>query len=54
MRKVTILQNFHRFVSQGEDKPEKREDYPAGLTVDASETDAADWIAKGLAKAAGE
>lgn len=52
MEKVLILQTFHRFVFVADDKPERKEIFPAGKTVDASEEDAADWIAKGLAKAA--
>lgn len=66
--KVLILQGFHRYVPTGEfrDVPkvggapgeterheiERKETFPAGKTVEASEEDAADWIAKGLAKAA--
>lgn len=52
MRKVLILATFHRFVLVDKDKPERKETYPKGMTVDASEEDAADWIAKGLAQAA--
>lgn len=65
MQKLIILQSFHRYVPTGEmrDVPkigggtesvavERRENFPAGKTVEASEEDAADWIAKGLAKAA--
>lgn len=52
MAKVLILQTFHRYVSDGEGKPEKRENFPAGKTVEVSEEDAAVWIAAGLAKAA--
>lgn len=50
MAKVTIANTFHRFVpAEGRPNEEKREDYPAGITVDASDEDAADWLAKGLA-----
>lgn len=52
MQKVLILKTFHRFVFVAEGQPERKESYPAGLTVEVSESDAADWIAKGLAKAA--
>ena len=50
--KVTIVISFHRFVAVEGSTREKREDYPAGLTVTASEEDAEDWVAKGLAIAA--
>ena len=51
MEKVLILQSFHRFVDDGDGKPERKEQFPAGRTVEASDAAAADWIAKGLAKA---
>lgn len=68
MAKVLILGGFHRFVPTGEfrDVPkvggapgeterheiERKESFPPGKTVEASEEDAESWIAKGLAKAA--
>ena len=51
--KVQIVSTFHRFVGQGEGKPERKDTFPAGATVSASDEDAQDWIAKGLARAAG-
>lgn len=53
--KAIILQPFHRYVSEGEG--EREEHFPAGVTVTAGQNgvsaeDVADWIAKGLAKAA--
>lgn len=47
--KVRIEKSFHRFVDQGEGKSERKETFAAGQTVTVPETDAADWIAKGLA-----
>lgn len=47
---VVILQTFHRFVSEGEGRPERKERFAQGQTVKVSEEDAADWIAKGLAR----
>lgn len=52
MQKVLILHTFHRFVSVGEGKPERKETFAKGITVDASAEDAAAWIEKGLAQAA--
>jgi hypothetical protein len=49
--KVQIVASFHRFVVVGEGKPERRESYARGQFVTASERDAEDWIAKGLAEA---
>lgn len=46
--KVLIVSGFHRFVGS----PERKEVFPAGKTVEASQEDAAAWIAAGLAKAA--
>lgn len=64
MQKLIILQTFHRFVPTGETRTvhkvgggteqhavERREDFPAGKSVEASSEDAAAWIAAGLAKA---
>ncbi|MCX7366279.1 MAG: hypothetical protein NTV97_31305 [Alphaproteobacteria bacterium] len=48
--KVQIVSTFHRFVSEGEGKPERKDTFPAGSTVTVSDEDAQDWIAKGLAK----
>lgn len=48
--KVLILSSFHRFVPTEEGKPERREAFSAGQTVTVSEEDAADWVAKDLAK----
>ena len=50
--RVQILATFHRYISEGEGKPERKETMPAGATVAASDEDARDWIAKGLARAA--
>lgn len=47
---VLILQTFHRFVSEGEGRPERKERFAQGQTIKVSEEDAADWIAKGLAR----
>jgi len=47
---VLILQSFHRFVSEGEGRPERKERFAQGQTVSVPEEDAADWIAKGLAR----
>jgi hypothetical protein len=47
---VLILQTFHRFVSEGEGRPERKERFTQGQTIKVSEEDAADWIAKGLAR----
>jgi hypothetical protein len=49
--KAQVTASFHRFVTTGEGKPERKESFTEGQTVMASEQDAADWIAKGLAKA---
>ena len=49
---VLILQTFHRFVSEGEGRPERKERFAQGQTIKVSEEDAADWIAKGLAREA--
>lgn len=64
MQKLIILQTFHRYVPTGETRVvpkigggtdrhavERREDFPAGKSVEASSEDAAAWIAAGLAKA---
>ena len=55
--KVQIVQSFHRFRTNPESTAEKplreiKDSFPAGLTVDASDEDAADWVAKGYAKPA--
>ena len=49
--RVQILASFHRYVSEGEEKLERKEPLLAGATVTVSEEDARDWIAKGLARA---
>ncbi len=49
--KIRIVSNFHRFVGQGDGKPERREAFVAGAVVDVSQEDADDWIARGLAEA---
>jgi hypothetical protein len=49
---VLILQTFHRFVFEGEGRPERKERFAQGQTIKVSEEDAADWIAKGLAREA--
>lgn len=49
-RKVLIAHTFHRFVSEA-GKPDRRETYLAGQTVTASQAEADEWIAKGLATA---
>ncbi len=49
---VLILQTFHRFVFEGEGRPERKERYAQGQTIKVSEENAADWIAKGLAREA--
>lgn len=64
MTKVAIKASFHRYVPTGQFKTvpaplggvtrveiERRETFSKGAVVDASDEDAADWIAKGLAKA---
>jgi hypothetical protein len=45
-----VLQSFHRFVFEGEARPERKERFAQGQTVKVSEEDAADWIAKGLVR----
>lgn len=52
MQKVLILQTFHRFVFVADDQPERKEVFPAGKTVEATDEEAATWIAAGIAKAA--
>jgi hypothetical protein len=56
MGKYLIEANFHVFVSQGDDKPERKATYSKGMVVEAADIpqgqSAADWVAKGLAKAA--
>jgi hypothetical protein len=47
---VLILQTFHRFVPEGEGRPERKERFAQGQTIKVSEEDAADWIAKGLVR----
>lgn len=47
---VLILSSFHRFVSEGEGRPERKERFAQGQTIKVSDEDAADWIAKGLAR----
>ena len=49
---VLILNTFHRFVSDGEGRPERKERFAQGQTMKVSEEDAADWISKGLAREA--
>lgn len=55
MDKYLIEANFHVFVSQGEDKPEVKVAFTKGMVVEVDDIpkgqDAADWVAKGLAKA---
>jgi len=51
LTKVLILASFHRFVFVAEGKPEAKEIFPAGRTVEVSDEDADAWIAAGLAKA---
>jgi len=64
MQKLLILQSFHRYVPTGEfrtvKKPggeqdrveiERREGLAKSTTVEVSDDLAADWIAKGLARA---
>lgn len=48
--KLLILATFHRFVSEGEGKPERKERFVVGQTVAVSDADAEDWISKGLAE----
>ena len=56
MGKYLIEANFHVFVSQGDDKPERKASFTKGMVVEAADIpqgqSAADWVAKGLAKAA--
>ena len=64
MQKLLILQSFHRYVPTGEfrtvTKPggeqervelERKEVLARGTTVEVADDLAADWIAKGLARA---
>jgi hypothetical protein len=46
---VLILQTF---VSEGEGRPERKERFAQGQTIKVSEEDAAEWIAKELAREA--
>lgn len=50
--RVLILLSFHRFVPNPAGGRALKESFPAGKTLDASDEDAATWIAAGLAKAA--
>ena len=47
---VLIVASFHRYIAAGAGKPERRENFPAGKTVEASDADAAAWMAAGVAK----
>ncbi|MDI1265646.1 MAG: hypothetical protein PS018_20560 [bacterium] len=51
LTKVLIIASFHRFVFVAEGRPERKEVFPAGKTVEVPEEDAAAWIANGLAEA---
>lgn len=56
--KALIVASFHRYLpAPAENQPEVKQSFPAGKTVAEGEEsvtadDIADWIAKGLAKAA--
>lgn len=50
--RVLILLSFHRFVPNPAGGRELKESFPAGKTLEVSDTEAATWIAAGLAKAA--
>lgn len=54
--KHIIEANFHCYVSQGDDKPERKVSFTKGMVVEAADIpegqSAADWVAKGLAKTA--
>ena len=52
MEKVLITANFHRYVPAGEGKPERKEVFSIGKTVEVEKDMAAHWIANGLAKRA--
>lgn len=55
MDKYLIEANFHVYVNQGEDQPEKQVDFSKGMIVEESDIpegqSGKDWVAKGLAKA---
>ena len=54
--KHIIEANFHCYVSQGDDKPERKASFTKGMVVEAADIpqgqSAADWVGKGLAKTA--
>ena len=56
MGKYLIEANFHVYVSQGDDKPERKASFTKGMVVESADIpqgqSAADWVGKGLAKAA--
>jgi len=56
MAKVKIVKSFHRYGEATSDKADKNvsgpmENFEAGWVHDVADSDAADWIAKGLAEA---
>ena len=54
--KYIIEANFHVYVGQGDDKPERKASFTKGMVVEAADIpqgqSAADWVGKGLAKTA--